>query len=94
MPRFLVERLFTDVDEEDMPEIGASSRRLLETEFPEVTWEHSHVVMDPDGASRTFCVYDAPDEETVRRHAERLGRHKLERLYQIDGDVTPADFPI
>jgi hypothetical protein len=28
----------------------------------------------------------------VRDHAEMLGEHKLEAVYEIGGDVTPEDF--
>lgn len=41
-----------------------------------------------------FCVYDAPNEEVVRRHAELLGDHVVDRVYEIRGDVTPGDFPL
>jgi len=33
-----------------------------------VTWVHSYV---SDDKKRTFCVYDAPDEEAIRRAATR-----------------------
>ena len=26
-------------------------------------------------------------------HSKRLGRHHVEALHEIAGDVTPADFP-
>jgi hypothetical protein len=42
---------------------------------------------------RTYCIYAAPDEPTVREHAKYLGRHEIESLTEIAGDVTPADFP-
>jgi Protein of unknown function (DUF4242) len=58
-----------------------------------IIWEHSHVVIDEDGNVKTFCVYEAPDEETVRKHSAQLGEHALDRIYEIGGDVTPADFP-
>jgi hypothetical protein len=38
-------------------------------------------------------VYEAPSEEIVRLHGEKLGRHQVDGLYEIAGDVTPADFP-
>jgi hypothetical protein len=62
--------------------------------FPEISWEHSHVVVDEQGNVRTFCVYDAPDEGTIRRHADALGQHHVDRIHKIAGDVTPADFPL
>jgi hypothetical protein len=41
----------------------------------------------------TYCVYEAPDEETVRNHAVDLGRHTLDAVHEIAGDVNPSDFP-
>jgi hypothetical protein len=92
MPRYLIVRSF-DVSEDQMPLVGRRSRELTEEEFPEVTWEHSHVVVDDDGLVRTFCIYDAPDEDVVRAHSKKLGKHTLDALHEIAGDVTPADFP-
>jgi hypothetical protein len=92
MPKYLVVRKF-EVDEEEMPQVGRRSRQAIEGQFPEITWEHSHVVVDDDGLVRTFCVYVAPDEDTVRRHADVLGKHQIDAVHEIAGDVTPADFP-
>jgi hypothetical protein len=92
MPRYMIVRSF-NVEENEMPVVGRRSRELVETEFPDVVWEHSHVVVEDSGTVRTFCVYSAPDEVTVRRHASRLGRHEIDSLDEIVGDVTPADFP-
>jgi hypothetical protein len=83
-----------DVVEEEMPAVGRRSRELVETEFPEITWEHSHVVVDSSGQVRTFCVYDAPDVDAVRDHSTRLGQHEIDSIDEIAGDVTPADFPL
>jgi hypothetical protein len=92
MPRYMIVRRF-DVAESEMPVVGRRSRELVETDFPAIIWEHSHVVLDDSGTVRTYCVYAAPDEVTVREHASRLGRHEIESLGEIIGDVTPADFP-
>jgi hypothetical protein len=92
MPRYLVVRSF-QVGEDQMPEVGKRSRLLTETDFPEITWEHSHVVVDDAGKVRTFCVYAAPDEQAVQAHSAALGQHVLDELHEIAGDVTPADFP-
>ncbi|TML32213.1 MAG: DUF4242 domain-containing protein [Actinobacteria bacterium] len=92
MPRYLVVRRF-DVAEDEMPEVGKRSRKTIEEGYPEITWEHSHVVVKGDGTVMTYCVYDAPSEEIVRRHSDDLGRHTLDEVLEIAGDVTPADFP-
>jgi Nickel responsive protein SCO4226-like len=93
MTMFLVERTFS-VGQDQMAEIGKRSRQLTENEFREITWHHSHVVVDGDGNVKTYCVYEAPDEDVVRRHADELGWHRVEGIYEIAGDVTPDDFPL
>ncbi len=93
MPRYIISRSF-DVGEPEMPVVGRRSREIAENEFPEVTWEHSHVVVDGEtGKVRTYCIYAAPSEEMVREHSTRLGQHVIDWVDEIAGDVTPADFP-
>ena len=92
MPRYLVVRTF-DVSEEEMPEIGRRSNEVIEGGYPQIVWEHSHVVVNDDGKVMTYCVYEAPDEDTVRNHAVDLGRHTVDAVHEIAGDVTPANFP-
>ncbi len=92
MPRYMIIRTF-EVGSDQMPTVGRRSRELTEEQFPEITWEHSHVVVDDDGTVRTYCVYEAPSEELVREHSKKLGQHTIDGLHEIAGDVTPADFP-
>jgi Fe2+ or Zn2+ uptake regulation protein len=92
MPRYLIVRTF-DVAEEEMPEVGRRSRTVIDEKYPDITWEHSHVIVDKEGKVMTYCVYDAPDEAAVKAHAADLGDHRIEVLYEIAGDVSPADFP-
>jgi hypothetical protein len=93
MPRYMIERQF-HVGEDQMPSVGRRSRKIAEDQYPEITWEHSHVVVKDDGRVKTFCVYAAPSEEVVQRHANELGQHTIDAIYEIAGDVTPADFPL
>lgn len=92
MPRYLVERQFS-VGQEQMDAVGRRSREIVRERFPEITWEHSHVAIGDDGRVKTFCLYGAPSEDVVRRHAQELGQHEVLRVVEIVGDVTPADFP-
>ena len=93
MPRYLIERLFF-VTEDKMPDVGRRSKEVAVEQFPEITWEHSHVVVDDEGAVKTYCVYTAPSEEIVRRHGDQLGLHDIQGIYEIAGDVSPDDFPL
>lgn len=68
MPRYLVERTFP---EGLIVPSGAQGRRLLASIIAcnsdrQVTWVHSYVSVDQ---GKTFCVYDAPNPESVRRAA-------------------------
>ena len=92
MPRYMIVRLF-DCTEPEMPAVGRRSRQLVENEFEEITWEHSHVVVDDDGKVRTYCVYEAPSADMVVEHSLQLGQHEVASIQEIAGDVTPADFP-
>jgi hypothetical protein len=93
MPRYVVERTF-DVDEDAMPEVGRRSRQIATDRFPDIVWEHSHVVVDEEGTLKSFCLYSAPDEETIRRHGTLLGNHTIDHVYEVGGTVTPEDFPL
>lgn len=92
MPRYLIERTF-DVSIEEMPPVASRSKRIVNNDFPEIIWEHSHVVVTDDGRVRTFCVYSAPDEQMVREHSEELGNHSIDVIHEIAGDVAPEDLP-
>ena len=92
MPRYVIERTYS-VDMDTLPVVATRSKQLGRDEFPKIVWEHSHVVLDENGTPKSFCVYDAPNEEVVREHAARLGDHSVVAIYEIAGDVTPADFP-
>ena len=93
MKKYLIERQF-QVGESKMPEVGRRSKEIIVEQFPEITWKHSHVVVDDAGMVKTYCVYEAPNEEIVRSHAHLLGLHKIDGIYEIAGDVTPDDFPL
>ena len=93
MTKYLIERKF-HVGEDQMENVGRRSKQLVQEQFPEITWHHSHVVVDEGGNVRTYCVYDAPNEDVVRSHAEQLGLHDVAGVYEIAGDVSPDDFPL
>ena len=93
MPRYLVERTYT-VDMDELPTVATRSKAIVHHRYPEIVWEHSHVVVGTDGTPKSFCVYDAPNVEVVREHAQMLGDHSLNEIYEIAGDVSPNDFPL
>jgi hypothetical protein len=91
MPRYVIERVYDEAVRDDMASLGARTNKIAVENFPDITWEHSHVVSD-DSVIKSFCVYEAPNPERLREHAEQLGHHTITNLYEIAADVTPGDF--
>jgi Protein of unknown function (DUF4242) len=94
MTRYLIERVWDPMEEEEMSAKGPLSKRILtENErFSGVVWEHSHTVMDDEGQLKSFCVYSSPNPDLIREHASLLGGHSIHHIYEIGGDVSPEDF--
>ena len=72
MPRWMVERTFQDGQHIPAHEDGAATCMNVVGENADlgVTWIHSYV---SDDKHETFCVYDGPDPEAIRKAAERNG---------------------
>ncbi|MDO9270590.1 MAG: DUF4242 domain-containing protein, partial [Methylobacter sp.] len=51
---------------------------------PKIQWVESYVTDD-----KVYCVYIAPDEETVREHAEK-GGFPANRISQIRTMIDPT----
>ena len=70
MPRYLVERTFPDGLA--IPSNANGARACLgvvgKNAEEGVTWVHSYV---SDDRTRTFCIYDGPSPEAIRRAAAR-----------------------
>jgi hypothetical protein len=69
MPRYLVERTFRDGLHIPVDEVGAGvCSSVVEANAAELaTWVHSYVSEDN---TKTFCIYDGPDPEAIRRAAK------------------------
>lgn len=70
MPRYLVERTFPDGLHIPQNEGGAQIclKVVTNNADDQVTWVHSYVT---DDKTKTFCIYDAPSPEAIRRAARR-----------------------
>ena len=68
MARFLVERYFPDGLLLPMTDEGARTVLGIVEQNAQlgVTWVHSYVTED---RTKSFCVYDAPDAEAIRKAA-------------------------
>ena len=69
MPQFVIERDIPgagSLSEEQIREVSLRSLETLKEMGPRIQWLHSYVTED-----KVYCVYLAPDEDTIREHARR-----------------------
>jgi hypothetical protein len=81
MPRYLVERDFPEGWAISVTEEGAAICQEIVARNADlgVTWVHSYVGAD---ATTSFCVYDGPTPEAIRRAAARNGL-PVDRITQV-----------
>ena len=72
MPRYMVERTFPKGLHIPTTEDGAAGCLTVVGNNAKngVTWVHSYVTQDK---TKTFCIYDGPNEEAIRASAEANG---------------------
>jgi Protein of unknown function (DUF4242) len=71
VPQYVIERKLPgagSLSEAQITEISLKSLETLNEMGPQIQWLHSYVTED-----KVYCVYLAPDEDTVREHARRTG---------------------
>ncbi len=81
MPRYLIERTFPEGlgITPDAAGTEACCGVIGNNAEEGVTWVHSYVTPDK---TRTFCIYDGPSPESVRRAAKRSGL-PIERITEV-----------
>ena len=90
MPQFVIEREMPGVGGLGTAELKGASQHsctVLRDLGPEIQWVHSYVTDD-----KIYCVYRAPDEDLIRRHAEQAGfpANKISEVRAVI-DPTTAD---
>jgi hypothetical protein len=71
MPKFVIEREIPGAGKltpEQLQAISQKSCGVLKSMGPQIQWLQSYVTDD-----KIYCIYIAPDEETVRQHAQQGG---------------------
>jgi uncharacterized protein DUF4242 len=81
MPRYMVEREFSNGLQIPVDESGAQAcLAVVDNNLgDQVTWIHSYVSADK---RKTFCVYDGPSPEAIRRTANR-NKLPIERITEV-----------
>lgn len=85
MPRYVVERDFGPGLQMPLDEAGAQAcREIVErNRLDNVTWLHSYL---SPGECKSFCIYEAPSPESIRRAARRNGLqiHQITEVQVFD----------
>lgn len=71
MPKYVIEREIKgagDLSSQEMTGISQKSCGVLRELGPQIQWVQSYVTQD-----KIYCIYIAPDKDTVIAHAEKGG---------------------
>jgi Protein of unknown function (DUF4242) len=88
MPQFVIEREIPGagtLSEAEIREISLRSLEALNEMGPRIQWLHSYVTED-----KVYCVYLAPDENSIREHARRAGI-PANRIAAVRLLINPAE---
>ena len=87
MPQFVIEREMPGVGglgADDLKNASQGSCSVLRDLGPEIQWVHSYVTDD-----KIYCLYRAPSEELIRRHAETAGL-PADSISQVRATIDPT----
>ncbi|GKS68912.1 protein of unknown function [Nitrosomonas sp. PY1] len=87
MPKYIIEREIPkagSLTQQELKAISQKSCNILNTMGPRIQWLESYVTDD-----KIYCVYIAPDEATVRAHAEQ-GEFPANRISQVKSVIDPT----
>jgi hypothetical protein len=87
MPKFVIERELPGagkLSDQELKGISQKSCGVLAKLGPEVQWQQSYVTGD-----KIYCVYIAPDETAIRKHAE-LGGFPANRISRVTRVIDPT----
>jgi hypothetical protein len=89
MPKYVIEREIPgagQLTEEQLQEVSQRSLAALGQLGPRIQWLHSFVTDD-----KVYCVYLAPDEETIQQHAKMIGL-PANRIQAVRRLLDPANY--
>lgn len=87
MPKYVIEREIPGagaLSQDEIQGISQKSCGVLKDMGPQIQWVQSYVTDD-----KIYCIYIAPDEATVRRHAE-TGGFPANRISRVTGMIDPT----
>jgi hypothetical protein len=87
MPKFVIEREIAGagrLTQEQLQAISQASCGVLREMGPQIQWVQSFVTDD-----KIYCIYNAPDAETVREHA-RQGKFPANSVQQVRSVIDPT----
>lgn len=88
MPQFVIEREVPgagSLSETQIRDMALLSLQTLKEMGPQIQWLHSYVTED-----KVYCVYLAPDENSIREHARRVGL-PADRVAAVRRLIDPAN---
>jgi hypothetical protein len=89
MPRYLVERDFGHITEDEFHEAAARYELVGAEQFPDLEWQSTQVCSGEDGVTKAYCIYEAPSAQRLQEHTDRAGGGEITRILEVVGTLTP-----
>jgi hypothetical protein len=87
MPMYLIKRNFGSISDESLGSAAQTSKQVCST-LPGVKWVRSYLAIE-DGEKITYCIYEAPDQETVKKQAEQANL-PCDEITLLEAEIDPA----
>jgi sporulation protein YlmC with PRC-barrel domain len=88
MKTYAIRRLNAWGSPEELEEAAGKSKEVADSEFPDdIRWIRSYVIAEDDGSLGTVCIYQASDEEAIRKHAHRVGM-PADQIWEVADTVV------
>ena len=87
MPKYVIERELAgagNLSQQELRDVSQKSCSVLGELGPAIQWIHSYVTAD-----KIYCVYIAPNEDLVRKHAEQ-GGFPANQISEVKSVIDPT----
>jgi uncharacterized protein DUF4242 len=87
MPKYVIEREIPNAGKltpDQLKGVSQTSCGVLNKLGPQIQWVHSYVT-----DNKIYCIYNAPNEEMIRQHAQQ-GGFPANKISEIKATIDPV----
>jgi len=79
---------------EEVQAVAKRAKEVADRDFvDEVSWIRSYVLAESDGTLGSICIYQAVDDDAIRRHSHRVGM-PADEIFPVADTVVIRPDPV